>query len=198
MTAAVKRTVCFVLPSLNGGGAERAAVQVLNALDADKWRRTMYLFRREGPYLSAVDPGIALVSGAGGSRWQRWQELRRFLRKTKPDLVVSISDPPATARAGDPLPITSVVKNQGLAPAGVSTTTKFWLVVGTTKKNLKGVQTIGPLAPGVSDSTGVALSVYSDTNPGTYSVLACADDDAATTCKDQDDWVEAWTKLRGA
>ena len=26
----------------------------------------------------------------------------------------------------------------------------------------------------------------------------CADDDDATTCKDQDDWVEAWTKLRGA
>ncbi len=26
----------------------------------------------------------------------------------------------------------------------------------------------------------------------------CADDDAATTCKTQDDWVEAWTKLRGA
>jgi putative spermidine/putrescine transport system substrate-binding protein len=26
----------------------------------------------------------------------------------------------------------------------------------------------------------------------------CADDDAATTCKDQDAWIEAWTKLRGA
>ena len=26
----------------------------------------------------------------------------------------------------------------------------------------------------------------------------CADDDAATTCKDQDDWVEAWNTLRGA
>ena len=26
----------------------------------------------------------------------------------------------------------------------------------------------------------------------------CADDDDATTCKDQDDWVEAWTTLRGA
>ncbi len=26
----------------------------------------------------------------------------------------------------------------------------------------------------------------------------CADDDSATTCKDQDDWVEAWTKIRGA
>jgi putative spermidine/putrescine transport system substrate-binding protein len=27
---------------------------------------------------------------------------------------------------------------------------------------------------------------------------SCADEDDATTCKDQDDWVEAWTKLRGA
>jgi putative spermidine/putrescine transport system substrate-binding protein len=26
----------------------------------------------------------------------------------------------------------------------------------------------------------------------------CADEDAATTCKDQDAWVAAWTKLRGA
>ena len=26
----------------------------------------------------------------------------------------------------------------------------------------------------------------------------CADDDAATTCKTQDDWVEAWTELRGS
>ena len=26
----------------------------------------------------------------------------------------------------------------------------------------------------------------------------CADDDDATTCKDQDDWVDAWTTLRGA
>ena len=26
----------------------------------------------------------------------------------------------------------------------------------------------------------------------------CADDDDATTCKDQDDWVDAWTTLRGS
>jgi glycosyltransferase involved in cell wall biosynthesis len=89
MTASPKRTVCFVLPSLNGGGAERAAVQVLNALDAGKWRRIMYLFHREGPYLDAVDPSIELVAGTAASRVQRWRELRRFLRRTRPDLVVS-------------------------------------------------------------------------------------------------------------
>jgi putative spermidine/putrescine transport system substrate-binding protein len=27
---------------------------------------------------------------------------------------------------------------------------------------------------------------------------SCADDDSATTCKDQDDWVAAWTELRGS
>jgi len=86
---APQRTVCFVLPSLNGGGAERAAVQVLNALDAGKWRRIMYLFSREGPYLDALDPSIELVAGGGGSRLRRWRELRRFLRRTRPDLVVS-------------------------------------------------------------------------------------------------------------
>ena len=52
--------MCFVLPSLNGGGAERAAVQLLNGLDAAKWERSMFLFDRTGPYLDDVDPGITL------------------------------------------------------------------------------------------------------------------------------------------
>jgi glycosyltransferase involved in cell wall biosynthesis len=78
-----------VLPSLNGGGAERAAVQILNALDPLRWHRSMYLFAREGPYLADLDPGIALGCGSGGSRLRRWRELRTFLRRTRPQLIVS-------------------------------------------------------------------------------------------------------------
>ena len=85
----MKHHVCFVLPSLHGGGAERAAVQILNALDPACWNRSMYLFQREGPYLTEVDPGIALTSGGGGSRLRRWFELRRFLKRTRPQLIVS-------------------------------------------------------------------------------------------------------------
>ena len=81
--------MCFVLPSLNGGGAERAAVQILNALDPACWTRSMYLFEREGPYLADVDPAISLASGRGGSRLQRWLDLRKFLKKTRPQLIVS-------------------------------------------------------------------------------------------------------------
>jgi glycosyltransferase involved in cell wall biosynthesis len=78
-----------VLPSLHGGGAERAAVNILNALDPVHWDRSMYLFRREGPYLDQVDERIALTTGNHRSRVGRWLELRRFLRVSRPDLVVS-------------------------------------------------------------------------------------------------------------
>ncbi|MEO8678933.1 MAG: glycosyltransferase [Vicinamibacterales bacterium] len=81
--------ICFVLPSLAGGGAERAAVQILNAMDAGLWDRSMYLFRREGPYLPELAPAIALSAGSGGGRLGRWNELRHFIHETRPDIVVS-------------------------------------------------------------------------------------------------------------
>jgi glycosyltransferase involved in cell wall biosynthesis len=85
----VRRKICFVLPSLAGGGAERAAVQILNALDDRNWERSMYLFRNEGPYLADVSPAVYLRAGTGDSRIGRWQALRRFVRETRPEIVVS-------------------------------------------------------------------------------------------------------------
>jgi glycosyltransferase involved in cell wall biosynthesis len=82
------RRVCFVLPSLAGGGAERVAVTVLNGLDGTAWERSLYLFKREGPYLADVAPGIEVASGdseAGG----RVSLLRRFFQRTNPDVIVT-------------------------------------------------------------------------------------------------------------
>jgi glycosyltransferase involved in cell wall biosynthesis len=81
--------VCFVLPSLHGGGAERAAVQIVNALDPAAWDRSMYLFRREGAYLDAVDRAVELTAASDGSRAGRWFGLRRFVRGARPQLVVA-------------------------------------------------------------------------------------------------------------
>ncbi len=84
-----RKKICFVLPSLAGGGAERAAVHILNALDDAMWDKSMYLFAREGPYLPEVSPAVRLSAGSGGSRLGRWLALRRFLRESRPDIVVS-------------------------------------------------------------------------------------------------------------
>ena len=86
---APRRKVCFVLPSLAGGGSERAAVQILNALDEATWDRSMYLFRREGPYLGDLSPAVRLHAGTDDSRVGRWLALRRFVGETRPDVVVS-------------------------------------------------------------------------------------------------------------
>lgn len=83
-----RRKVCFVLPSLAGGGAERVAVEILNGLDGSAWDRSMYLFSREGPYLSEVAGDVRLASGNSSSRLGRWRELRRFIAATQPDVVM--------------------------------------------------------------------------------------------------------------
>jgi glycosyltransferase involved in cell wall biosynthesis len=83
------KRICFVLPSLHGGGAERAAVHIINALDGARWQRSMYLFERTGPYLSELSPSIELSSGDGGSRVHRWQALRSYFSRTRPEIVVS-------------------------------------------------------------------------------------------------------------
>jgi glycosyltransferase involved in cell wall biosynthesis len=84
-----RRRVCFVLPSLNGGGAERAAVQVLNGLDAGVWDRSMFLFDRRGPYLDDLDSGINLQSASDSSRVGRWRAFRTFVRQVRPDVVMA-------------------------------------------------------------------------------------------------------------
>jgi len=84
-----RRRICFVLPSLNGGGAERAAVQILNGLDPNRWDRSMFLFAREGPYLSEVDPVIRIASADTASRWGRWRALRSFIAGERPEIVMA-------------------------------------------------------------------------------------------------------------
>jgi glycosyltransferase involved in cell wall biosynthesis len=84
-----KTKICFVLPSLAGGGAERVAVDILNGLDAAQWERTLYLFKCEGPYLELLDRSIRLGTSNTASHMARWLALRRYLRVERPQLVVS-------------------------------------------------------------------------------------------------------------
>ena len=84
-----RRKVCFVLPSLNGGGAERAAVQILNGLDPNQWDRSMFLFARDGPYLAEVDPAIPIASADTASRWGRWTALRSYIARERPEVVMA-------------------------------------------------------------------------------------------------------------
>jgi glycosyltransferase involved in cell wall biosynthesis len=81
--------VCFVIPSLSGGGAERVAVQLLNALDGERWDRSLFLFEPGGAYAADVSASIRVETASGSSRLRRWTSLRRYLRSHHPDIVVA-------------------------------------------------------------------------------------------------------------
>ena len=82
--------MAFVLPSLHGGGAERAAVKIANGLRTDGYDLTLYLFAREGAYLNEVSPAIRIVAPTQPEgRVGRLVSLRRFLAAERFDVVVS-------------------------------------------------------------------------------------------------------------
>ena len=81
--------VAFVLPSLHGGGAERAAVTLLNALPRDRYDLTLYLFAREGQYLADVGTHVRTLVGAAAGRTARVLALRRTIASERFDVVVS-------------------------------------------------------------------------------------------------------------
>ena len=98
----------------------------------------------------------------------------------KPDLIVAaLTDAPLSVLPSGTFLASATIKNQGVA-ASLASTTKFNLVSadGQTRKNLKGVQSVGALAAGASSADpAVTLKVYSDTVPGAYLFQACADGD---------------------
>lgn len=81
--------IAFVLPSLHGGGAERAAVRLMNALPRDRFAATLYLFAREGAYLDEVAPHVREIVGRRPDRAGRLLDLRRCLADERFDVAVS-------------------------------------------------------------------------------------------------------------
>src|SRR5690349_681488 len=62
--------VLLILPSLNGGGAERVAITLMRHCDPDRFDMRLALLQRTGPYLADVDPAL-ILSPAIGETWLR-------------------------------------------------------------------------------------------------------------------------------
>jgi subtilase family serine protease len=94
--------------------------------------------------------------------------------------VTALTSPPPTRLPGETFALTATVKNHGTG-ASTATTSKFYLVNAvanpTLRKNLKGVQLLGPLAAGATSATPVTVEVYATPIPGNYFLQACADGD---------------------
>jgi glycosyltransferase involved in cell wall biosynthesis len=71
--------VLLVLGALDGGGAERVAVNILNRCEAGRVDVRLGLLRRTGPYLAEVD----------GARIVEAHRITAMVRETRPDVLMS-------------------------------------------------------------------------------------------------------------
>jgi len=98
----------------------------------------------------------------------------------RPDLVeTTVSNPPGSVAAGVFFSVTDTVQNVGNGPSGGSST-RFYLSLDTTRDPadtlLTGARAMGNLAVnGISTGT-INVTVPAASAPGTYTLLACADD----------------------
>lgn len=84
--------ILFVLPTVNGGGAERVVLNLLRYLDRKKYDLTLFLFKREGVYWSEIPNDIKVVYATShGHRYVTfpWVLLKLFIEARLHDIIIS-------------------------------------------------------------------------------------------------------------
>jgi glycosyltransferase involved in cell wall biosynthesis len=86
---AAPRHVVLYVPDLSAGGAERAALNLLEALPGPDLRVTLLLNRRRGPLVAALSDGAAVRSLEVHRTIAALPRLAAFLRDERPDVLIS-------------------------------------------------------------------------------------------------------------
>lgn len=81
--------IAVVLPSLDGGGAERVMVTLANAFAARGYGVDLVLAAAHGPYLSDVLPKVRIIDLKAGRVLRAVFPLLRYLRRERPVAVLS-------------------------------------------------------------------------------------------------------------
>ncbi|GGF43599.1 glycosyl transferase [Marmoricola endophyticus] len=84
--------VCFFMPDLSGGGAERVTVELCRALARGGDRVTLVVGSRRGALADSVhdEPGLRLVDLGARRTLSSLPGLNRHLRHERPDVVVGV------------------------------------------------------------------------------------------------------------
>lgn len=81
------KTILFILPDLNMGGAERIITLLINNLDKNKFIPKLLLMRKEGYYLEFLDKEVEIIDVKTERIRKSIFPILSVLRRLKPDIV---------------------------------------------------------------------------------------------------------------
>ena len=85
----IKKKIIFFLQNLNGGGAERVSMNIINLLDKDKYEIHLVLVKKKGAYLNLI-PSYVKVYELGFSKTMfSVFKLRKKINELQPDIIYS-------------------------------------------------------------------------------------------------------------
>jgi len=86
------KKILFIIPSLQGGGAERVTANILNAMDKNLFEPSLILFQTKSDYMHSLPPKLPIAILSKKYRWDFFKLilcLRQHIKLNKPDVVVS-------------------------------------------------------------------------------------------------------------
>ena len=81
--------IAIYMPTLEGGGAERAMVDLANGLRAEGLTTDLVVVRDEGPWRQLLSDDVRLVAMRSRSALPGFVKLLRYLRRARPDVVLA-------------------------------------------------------------------------------------------------------------
>ncbi|MBA3922658.1 MAG: glycosyltransferase, partial [Nostocaceae cyanobacterium] len=83
------KRIAFFLPNLDGGGAERVAVNLLKGMSEKDVFLDLVLANAQGPYLNQVPKRVQLINLKAGRVINSLVPLSHYLHKNQPDALFS-------------------------------------------------------------------------------------------------------------
>ena len=85
----MKKSILFILPDLNAGGAERIVTTIANHLPREKFSPSILLLRKEGLYLDFLQNDVEIIDIKTPRIRHALKPILKQIRKRKPDIVFS-------------------------------------------------------------------------------------------------------------
>lgn len=87
-----KIKILFVIPNLNGGGAERVFVNYIRSINSKIFDIKIALIEKIGPFINLIPHGVQIIDLKGKRTRHSFIRLLKCVKQIKPDLIVSTTN----------------------------------------------------------------------------------------------------------